>query len=191
MASKKNPSKSHPALCCGAGGGSIYPVLVSLCVSATNEGREKGRRSSWNTLVVTADPKPPPQLQGFTPDQHLNPQKEGRAATTAQEQHPKCLCRERSWKECAQPHDRRGHRAVQRIESPQSQLLGTKLAQESISHCTAERSFSSPSSAAAPRPELGISSLPIQGRAEIYQQHSRLFCSIQALLCQLLIFLES
>lgn len=29
-----------------------------------------------------------------------------------------CLCHERSWKECAQPHDKRGHQAAERIERP-------------------------------------------------------------------------
>lgn len=29
-----------------------------------------------------------------------------------------CLCHERSWKECTEPHDKRGHQAAQRIERP-------------------------------------------------------------------------
>lgn len=29
-----------------------------------------------------------------------------------------CLCHERSWKECARPHDKRGHQAAERIERP-------------------------------------------------------------------------
>lgn len=124
---QQKPLQSHPALHHGAGGGSIHPIPISFCISPTSEGRKKRRmalgrsRPSWNTLEVTADPKPS-QLQEFTPDQPLpplNPQKEGSAAATAQQQPPKCLCHERSWKECARPHDRRGHRAVQRIESPQ------------------------------------------------------------------------
>lgn len=104
---QQKPLQTHPALPHEAGGGSNHPMLVSLCISATNEGREKGRMS-WEGHIPHGTPRwsllMPKQPQGFTPDQHLpplNPQKEGRAATAAQQQHPKCLCHERSWKECA------------------------------------------------------------------------------------------
>lgn len=75
---QQKPLQSHPALHHGAGGGSIHPIPLSLCISPTSEGRKKGRmalgrsRPSWNTLEVTADPKPS-QLQEFTPDQPFPP----------------------------------------------------------------------------------------------------------------------
>lgn len=145
-----------------------HPTLVSLCISPTNEGREKGimvphGTPGWSLLTPN-----PPSSRGslhtsISPPE--NPPKEGRAATQQLNSSIPNVWAMKGAGKNVPDHMTGEDIGLSREQSSQSELFPTKLAQESVSHCTAE-GFCSSHSSAEPKAVLGITSLPIKSRVE-------------------------
>lgn len=101
------PFASLPLARIGRGAELVSVMLTPRVVAAGSRTLPAAMRVELGLLTPTS-------LRSCSASFPIEPSKRGACSNNILT----CLCHERSWKECTEPHDKRGHQAAQRIERP-------------------------------------------------------------------------